>query len=176
MTHQERILKLAREKIVVFSRGSMSWGKSFRATFITAIDFTLANLWIPVTEELPEFTQQNDYAQKSEPVLIKADSGVITRALYFELKGEVPATGWLCIDAGFRTWSDNVTHWMPIPMLKKEDIDIKHGRDEVNVFNGFKEVHIAIEKLQKSCREAYNEYLINGLGLPNNDNIRFNRR
>lgn len=118
MTQQERILKLAQEKIGYIGQGgTRQWGKSFKAGFGMAIKFTLANLWISIDEDLPEFTKKEGSAQISEPVLIKCTNGAITRARYFKVGGEVPAEGWKCIDAGFGVGGDKVTHWMPIPAL-----------------------------------------------------------
>jgi hypothetical protein len=118
MTQQERILKLAQEKIGYIGQGgTRQWGKSFKAGFGMAIKFTLENLWISVGEDLPKFATKVANAQMSNPVLIQCGNGAITRARYFKVGGEVPAEGWKCIDAGFGVGGDKVTHWMPIPEL-----------------------------------------------------------
>lgn len=120
MTQQERILKLGQEQIArIGHNGPQQWGKSFKAGFTASIDFTLANLWISVEEDLPELSE-NDYGRISVPVLIQGTNGAITKAKYFALSGEVPDEGWLYIDAGFGIIAkDKVTHWMPIPALLK---------------------------------------------------------
>ncbi|MBR5377978.1 MAG: DUF551 domain-containing protein [Bacteroidales bacterium] len=119
MTQQEqkRLLRLAQKKIVVIGISSTRFEKTYKAAFELAIKFTLANLWISVDEDLPEFSKKDDHVQISEPVLIKCANGAITRARYFTVSGEVPSEGWECIDAGFGVGSDKVTHWMPIPAL-----------------------------------------------------------
>ena len=119
MTQQEqkRLLRPAQKKIVVIGISSTRFEQTYKAAFELAIKFTLANLWISIDEDLPEFTKKEGSAQISEPVLIKCTNGAITRARYFKVGGEVPAKGWECIDAGFGVGSDKVTHWMPIPEL-----------------------------------------------------------
>lgn len=118
MTQQERILKLAHNKIFCIGLSTTrQWGKSFTAGFDIAVKFTLENLWISVGEDLPKFATKVANAQMSNPVLIQCANGAITRARYIEVSGEVPIVGWECIDAGFSVGSDKVTHWMPIPAL-----------------------------------------------------------
>ena len=55
MTQQERMMKLAQERIACIGQGGIrQWGKSFTAGFKMAVKFTLENLWISVDESLPE--------------------------------------------------------------------------------------------------------------------------
>ena len=95
MTQQEqkRLLRLAQKKIVVIGISSTRFEKTYKAAFELAIKFTLANLWISVDEDLPEFSKKDDHVQISEPVLIKCANGAITRARYFTVSGEVPSEG-----------------------------------------------------------------------------------
>lgn len=120
MTQQERILKLAQEKIAYIDQGgTRQWGKSFKAGFEMAIRFTLENLWISVDDSLPELSEERRCSAVSEIVLIKCANGAITRARYIKIVGEFKTSGWKCVDAGFGVGDDKVTHWMPIPELKK---------------------------------------------------------
>lgn len=116
MTQQERIMKLAQEKIAYLGNRGRLWGKSFKVGFEGAVRFTLANLWISVDEDLPEFIAKVDGAQISKTVIVKCTNGTITRAQYVGVSGEVPASCWTTIDAGFCI-RGKVTHWMPIPEL-----------------------------------------------------------
>lgn len=118
MTQQERILKLAHEKVAYFgTRGARQWGKSLDQAMTIAINFTINNLWISVDDSLPEFTKKVNCAKISELVLIQCKNGAITRARYIEVSGEIPIKTWECVDAGFGVCDDKVTHWMPIPVL-----------------------------------------------------------
>ena len=120
MTQQERILKLAHNKIFCIGlSAARQWGKSFTAGFDTAVKFTLENLWISVDESLPELPKDFPYSAVSEIVLIKCANGAITRARYVKIVGEFTTYGWQCVDAGFGVGNDKVTHWMPIPELKE---------------------------------------------------------
>lgn len=116
----ERIISKAEDKGIIIRASviqARSGGKSVRHGFAMGVHFTLANLWISIDEDLPEFTKKEGSAQISEPVLIKCTNGAITRARRFVIGGEVPAEGWKCIDAGFGVGGDKVTHWMPIPSV-----------------------------------------------------------
>lgn len=119
MTQQERMMKLAQERIACIGQGGIrQWGKSFTAGFKMAVKFTLENLWISVEEALPELSEERRCSAVSEIVLIKCANGAITRARYIKIVGEFKTSGWKCVDAGFGVGSDKVTHWMPIPKSK----------------------------------------------------------
>lgn len=117
MTQQDRILKLAQEKIAYFrANGARHWGKSLTNAMMVAIEFTLNNLWVSVTEELPE---------QNRNVLALNASGDVLVAFYDE------GTWWWCDgficgekENGDKKYSssceiDSITHWMPIPALPK---------------------------------------------------------
>lgn len=119
MTQQERMMKLAQERIACIGQGGIrQWGKSFTAGFKMAVKFTLENLWISVEEALPELSEERRCSAVSEIVLIKCANGAITRARYIKIVGEFKTSGWKCVDAGFGVGDDKVTHWMPIPESK----------------------------------------------------------
>lgn len=117
MTQQERILKLAMEKVAVVGPCSARYGKTYKAAFDLAVMFTLANLWIPVKEDLPKLLHEGNNTKWSDRVLIRLDNGDIIESFYWEgLKddrGFVPS-GWGYIDM-FNT--RHVAHWMPVPKL-----------------------------------------------------------
>ena len=101
MTQQERILKLAQEKIGYIGQGgTRQWGKSFKAGFGMAIKFTLENLWIPVEEDLPESTS---------PVFIIYEHGIFEVGYCEREYGE---TKWYL--ERNRSPIILVSHWMPI--------------------------------------------------------------
>lgn len=119
MNQQERILKLAQEKIAVVGLSSARFGKTYKAAFELAVMFTLANLWISVKENKPELLHEGNNTKWSDRVLIRLDNGDIIESYYWEgLKedrGFVPS-GWGYIDI-FNT--PHVAHWMPVPKLLK---------------------------------------------------------
>lgn len=119
MNQQERILKLAQEKIQIVGTSGSRFGKTYKAAFELAIRFTLENLWISVDESLPELSEERRCSAVSEIVLIQCNNGAITRARYVKIIGEFTTCGWECVDAGFGVGNDKVTHWMPIPELPK---------------------------------------------------------
>ncbi len=117
MTQQERILSLAQEKIAYFgTNGARQWGKSLTNAMMVAIEFTLNNLWVSVTEELPE---------QNRNVLALNLSGDVFVAFH-----DGKQTWWWCDGFirgekanGDKMYSsyceiDSITHWMPIPELK----------------------------------------------------------
>lgn len=118
MTQQERILKLAQEKIQIVGTSGARFGKTYKAAFELAIRFTLENLWISVEDSLPELPKELPSAAVSEIVLIKCVNGTITRARYVKILGDFTTYVWQCVDAGFGVGNDKVTHWMPIPESK----------------------------------------------------------
>lgn len=118
MNQQDRILKLAQEKIACIGQGnSRQWGKSFTAGFKMAVKFTLENLWISVDESLPE---------QNINVLALNLSGDVFVAFHDGMQ-----TWWWCDGFirgekanGDKMYSsyceiDSITHWMPIPEPKK---------------------------------------------------------
>lgn len=111
MTQQERILKLAQEKIPYFrTNGAKQWGEALPEALPEAvmviIKFTLENLWISVNDELPKVEDR----PFSERVLILCKNGAVTRACYIKENNS-----WFCSDAGFGVGDTDVTHWMPFP-------------------------------------------------------------
>lgn len=119
MNQQERILKLAQEKIQIVGTSGARFGKTYKAAFELAIRITLENLWISVDESLPELPKELPSAAVSEIVLIKCVNGAITRARYVKILVDFTTYVWQCVDAGFGVGDDKVTHWMPIPKLKE---------------------------------------------------------
>lgn len=118
MTQQERILKLAQEKIACIGQGkSLQWGKSFKAGFDIAVKFTLENLWISVDESLPE--------RNRNVLALKLDGDVLV-AFHDGMKTWWWCDGFICGEKvnGDKKYSscceiDSISHWMPIPELKK---------------------------------------------------------
>lgn len=117
MTWQERILKLAQEKIAVIGLNSIRYGKTYKAAFELAVNFTLANLWISVKENLPELLHEGNNTKWSDRVLIRLDTGDILESYYWrglkEDRGFV-ASGWGNISV---VETRLVSHWMPVPKL-----------------------------------------------------------
>lgn len=117
MTQQERILKLAQEKIAVIGLNSIRYGKTYKAAFELAVNFTLANLWISVKDDLPKLLHEGNNIKWSDRVLIRLDDGEIRESFYWEgLKEDrdfIPS-GWGYVDM-FNT--RHVAHWMPVPKL-----------------------------------------------------------
>ena len=75
------------------------------------------NPWISVKERLPEAT---DKFGRSEDVLILDENGWMTVAMYC-----IPENKWyLSVGAiqGDCEYPFEITHWMPIPELPKEDV------------------------------------------------------
>lgn len=106
MNQQERILKLAQEQITYIGNRGRQWGKTFTVGFNGGIRFTLENLWISVSDELPQVKDR----PFSNRVLILCKNGAVTRACYIK-----ETNSWFCVDAGFGVGDTDVTHWMPIP-------------------------------------------------------------
>lgn len=118
MTQQERILKLAQEKIAYFgTNGARQWGKSLTNAMMVAIEFTLNNLWVSVTEELPE---------RNRNVLALNLNGDVLVAFHDGMETWWWCDGFVCGEKanGDKKYSscceiDSITHWMPIPKLMK---------------------------------------------------------
>ena len=103
MTQQERILKLAQERITYIGHRGRNWSKTFTAAFEFAIKFTLDNLWISIKEDMPK--EDNFYLCK----YYDDDDGLVyyEDVMYFDTKRKLFDT----ID------NSKITHWMPIPAL-----------------------------------------------------------
>lgn len=108
MNQQERILKLAHEKIQIVGTSGARFGKTYKAAFELAVRFTLENLWISVDEDLPK---------DGVDVFVRNEHGKCTSAWYshdtetwFLAYGEI---------AGDDVIYSQITHWMPTPELKK---------------------------------------------------------
>ena len=118
MNQQERILNLAQEQIVCIGQGgTRQWGKSFKAGFEMAVKFTLENLWISVDAELPEPNRNVLALNVGGDVLVAFHDGMQTWWWCDGfIKGE-KANG----DKSYSSYCemDSITHWMPIPKLKK---------------------------------------------------------
>ena len=118
MTQQERMMKLAQERIVCIGQGSIrQWGKSFTAGFKMAVKFTLENLWISVDESLPE---------RNRNVLALNLNGDVLVAFHDGMETWWWCDGFICGEKanGDKKYSscceiELITHWMPIPELKK---------------------------------------------------------
>lgn len=117
MTQQERILSLAQEQIQIVGTSGARFGKTYKAAFELAIRFTLENLWISVDAELPEPNRNVLALNVGGDVLVAFHDGM--------------QTWWWCDGFitgekanGDKSYSscceiDPITHWMPIPKLKK---------------------------------------------------------
>ena len=114
MTQQERILKLAQEKIVVVEPNSIRYGKTYTAAFELAIRFALDNLWIPVKEDLPKLLHEWNGTKWSDKVLVRLDNGDIIKSFYWEEDRGFVQSGWGYIDMFNK---HHVAHWMPVPKL-----------------------------------------------------------
>lgn len=116
MNQQDRILKLAQEKIAYIRQGnSRQWGKSFKAGFDIAIRFTLDNLWVSVEDSLPELNRNVLALNLNGDVLVAFHDGMETWWW---------CDGFVCGEKanGDKKYSscceiDSITHWMPIPKL-----------------------------------------------------------
>ena len=118
MNQQERILKLAQEKIQIVGISGARFGKTYKAAFELAIRFTLENLWIPVAQELPELVNEGNSTKWSDGVLVRLDNGQVRQSGYWQDKephGPHVSKGWFYIGREQR----KITHWMPIPKLKE---------------------------------------------------------
>lgn len=120
MTQQERIQNLAQEQIVCIGQGgTRQWGKSFKVGFEMAVQFTLENLWISVDEALPpkQKTTKGEELEESIPVFVRDNEGNYTSAWY-----SFYGNHWyMAFGEAFLKQSiySKITHWMPIPKLKK---------------------------------------------------------
>lgn len=112
---EQRIIKSAEDKGIIIrstllqARGG---GKSTRQGFVMGVHFTLNNLWISVEERKPEI---NAETLRSDKMLVRS------QGKYFE-------TFYTAVyDKYSEEWFDgdyaiiNVTHWMPIPLLKSKE-------------------------------------------------------
>lgn len=119
MNQQERILSLAQEQIQIIGTSGARFGKTYKAAFELAIRFTLENLWISVDEALPpkRKTTKGEELEESIPVFVRDNEGNYTSAWYsFYGKHWYMAFGEAFLKQSIYS---KITHWMPIPKLKK---------------------------------------------------------
>lgn len=111
MDPKDRIIQKAEKDIAYIGQnGNRNWGKSFKAGFMAAVNFTFDNMWIPVEEMLPEV-------------------GANMLSGYVLVYGEEPEFNSKGVDFGLYNAITNswgtisvnlvVTHWCPIPKLIK---------------------------------------------------------